>query len=465
MITRDLFAPLRAILAATFCLTALGTFAHATGVPVVISTSVDATHNTLTINGQNFGAGAIITLGSIKFATASSTAAKIVGNFPAASPASSFTPGTYFLTLQFTNQLPSIFTAVIGGAGTQGPPGAQGSQGPPGPQGASGATGAQGAMGLPGPAGASGAPGPAGPSGPAGAAGVMGPAGAAGSVGPVGATGAQGPAGPQGPPGSSVAANLGSVNATIEMCVGNSTIQPTRALVYMPGHAYSGYSDPKTGAFTFDNVPGGIYSVVAEQPGNSSVSAAVSPVSVTNGSATNIGPIDISNYQTDASNCGTCGNACGSGQVCTGGSCAFACGAGQEVCSGACTATSSNIFNCGGCGIVCPTPPPATIPAGLSPQCTVVISGAEPVCSNGSCGVLGTNGLRFAAAGTSCQKGDICDGAGSCVAPTCFDGQKNGTETDTDCGGPSCAPCATGNQCLVASDCQSMSCGANNICQ
>ena len=462
MITRVLFAPLRAILAATFFLTVLGTFAHATGVPVVISTSVDATHNTLTINGQNFGTGAVITLGSIKFATASSTAAKIVGNFPAASPASSFTPGTYFLTLQFTNQLPSIFTAVIGGAGSQGPQGAQGPQGPPGPQGASGATGAQGAMGLPGPAGPQGPTGAAGAMGPAGAAGAQGPAGTAGAPGATGASGATGPAGP---PGASGATNLGSVIATVEMCVGNATVQPIKALVYMPGHAYSGYSDPTTGAFTFDNVPGGIYSVVAEQPGNSSLSASVSAVSVTNGSATNIGPIDISNYQTDASNCGSCGNACGSGQACSGGACAFACGAGQEVCSGACVFTSSNTFNCGGCGIVCPQPVLLTIPPGLSPECTTVVGGAVPVCSNGSCGISGSNGFHFAPAGTSCQKTNICDGAGACVTATCSDGRKDGNETDTDCGGPSCAPCQTGNQCLVASDCQSGVCGGNNICQ
>jgi Collagen triple helix repeat (20 copies) len=463
MITRNLFAPLRAILAASFFIAAIGGPAHATGIPVVISTSVDATHNTLTINGQNFGTNALITLGSIKFTTASSTGTKILGNFPTASPASSFTPGTYFLTLQFTNQLPSIFTAVIGVAGSQGP---QGAQGPQGPQGASGATGAQGAKGLTGPTGASGAAGPAGPPGPAGAAGAMGPAGAAGTMGPAGATGAPGATGPQGPPGSSGVANLGSVTATIEMCVGNSTVQPTRALVYMPGHAYSGYSDPTSGAFTFDNVPSGTYSVVAEQVGSSSQSATVSPVSVSNGSATNIGPIDISNYQTDSSNCGSCGNACGSGQACTAGACAFACGEGQKVCSGACTAVSSDIFNCGGCGITCPIQPPPTLPAGASPECAVISGNFVPACSNGSCGGSNSYVIIDVIAGTACQKNTgICDGSGSCVAATCSDARKDGSETDTDCGGPTCAPCGTGKQCSTGNDCFSGVCGGNGTCQ
>ena len=64
--------------------------------------------------------------------------------------------------------------------------------------------------------------------------------------------------------------------------------------------------------------------------------------------------------------------------------------------------------------------------------------------------------------GTACDAGggSVCDGAGHCVAcildtqcPTggvcinnacnlCFDGQKDGQETDIDCGGPQCAPCA-----------------------
>jgi hypothetical protein len=464
MITRNLFAPLRAILAATLLFAAFGDAAHATGVPVVISTSVDATHNTLTINGQNFGANAIITLGSIKFTTVSSTGTKILGNFPTASPASSFTPGTYFLTLQFTNQLPSIFTAVIGTAGAQGPQGSPGPQGQPGP---SGATGAQGAMGLPGPAGATGAPGPMGPFGPAGATGAMGPAGAAGAIGPAGAPGAQGATGPQGPPGSGGAANLGSVAATLKMCVGNATVEPTRALVYMPGHAYSGYSDATTGAFTFDNVPSGTYSVIAEQPGNSSLSASVPIVSVTNGSTTNIGPIDISNYQTDSSNCGSCGNACSSGQACLAGACTFACSPGQTNCSGTCQSLSNDIKNCGGCGIVCPMQSPPSLPAGQSSECAVLVgNGLVAICSNGACGTTGNYSWQYVTAGTSCNKNlGICDGAGTCQVATCVDGRKDGSETDTDCGGLNCAPCATGNQCLVGKDCNSGVCGANSICQ
>jgi Protein of unknown function (DUF1566)/Collagen triple helix repeat (20 copies) len=185
--------------------------AHAAGLPVVISTTVDSAHNMLTINGQNFGSNPLITLGSLKFTTAAgSSSTRIVGNFPTSNPASSFTPGTYFMTVQFSNQLPSIYTVDIGAQGVAGPQGAigpQGVTGAPGPQGIQGPAGAQGAQGLMGPPGlpgAQGAKGDPGPVGPKGADGAIGPAGqngTAGAQGPPGDTGPQGPQGLQGPKG------------------------------------------------------------------------------------------------------------------------------------------------------------------------------------------------------------------------------------------------------------------------
>lgn len=50
------------------------------------------------------------------------------------------------------------------------------------------------------------------------------------------------------------------------------------------------------------------------------------------------------------------------------------------------------------------------------------------------------------------------------ACPDCSDGIANGSETDVDCGGGECPPCADGLQCFVASDCQSMVCNASNLC-
>jgi Collagen triple helix repeat (20 copies) len=157
----------------------LSSVAQASGLPLVISATVDYTHNTLTISGQNFGSNPAVTLDSLAFTTQPSSSTQIVANFPSGNLPSSFTPGTYFLTLQFRNQLPAIFAVDIGANGAVGP------AGPAGPTGAVGITG------------------PAGPIGPAGAQGPIGPFGIAGPAGVIGSTGATGPAGPQGPTGPS----------------------------------------------------------------------------------------------------------------------------------------------------------------------------------------------------------------------------------------------------------------------
>jgi hypothetical protein len=62
------------------------------------------------------------------------------------------------------------------------------------------------------------------------------------------------------------------------------------------------------------------------------------------------------------------------------------------------------------------------------------------------------------AAGRDCASG-VCAG-GKCAAPTCSDGVRNGGETGTDCGGPGCtAKCAEGAGCAEGRrDCASGMC-------
>jgi hypothetical protein len=169
--------------------------ARGAGLPLIISATVDYTHGTLTVSGQNFGSSPLVMLNSLTFPTLSPGSGQIVASFPSGSPPSSFTPGTYFLTLQFKNQLPSIFTVDIGANGAPGPAGPAGAQGSPGVVGGTGPAGPAGPQGLPGPMG------PPGATGSVGATGAQGVAGAAGPIGLTGPTGAQGPAGPQGPQG------------------------------------------------------------------------------------------------------------------------------------------------------------------------------------------------------------------------------------------------------------------------
>jgi len=70
--------------------------------------------------------------------------------------------------------------------------------------------------------------------------------------------------------------------------------------------------------------------------------------------------------------------------------------------------------------------------------------------------------------GTHCstQGGTICDAAGKCVTASCTDGSKDGTETDVDCGGPSCSPCEAGKTCVGGVDCKSGVCAdATKTCK
>src|SRR5881392_1297333 len=109
MTARSFSASLSAMLTSAFLALANSTPAQANP-PLVISATVDYTQKTLTINGQNFGTSPIITVDSLTFPALSSASNQIVGNFPSGVSPASFTPGTYFLTLKFTNQLPAVFT-------------------------------------------------------------------------------------------------------------------------------------------------------------------------------------------------------------------------------------------------------------------------------------------------------------------------------------------------------------------
>jgi len=83
------------------------------------------------------------------------------------------------------------------------------------------------------------------------------------------------------------------------------------------------------------------------------------------------------NLQTDAVNCGSCGNRCstpanGSAPLCTAGKCDFTCSAGYSKCGVECwinSKFSSDVNNCGACGNKCPAD----------------IFGRGATCSNGVC--------------------------------------------------------------------------------
>ncbi|MBI4699921.1 MAG: hypothetical protein HY744_01940, partial [Deltaproteobacteria bacterium] len=123
----------------------------------------------------------------------------------------------------------------------------------------------------------------------------------------------------------------------------------------------------------------------------------------------------------------------------------------------------------GGAGQQCATP-------GSCPQGTTC---KPATCEAGKCG------FTMGGEGTSCTEdgGKVCDGQGSCVECTkqerctgseqcdqgkcvpaaCKNGKLDQGETDVDCGGSECAPCANGKKCEQYGDCASGHC-AGGLC-
>ncbi|MGC4070716.1 MAG: hypothetical protein QM784_39800 [Polyangiaceae bacterium] len=71
------------------------------------------------------------------------------------------------------------------------------------------------------------------------------------------------------------------------------------------------------------------------------------------------------------------------------------------------------------------------------------------------------------AVGSTCNNNEdcaekICGSSGFCLPPSCTDKAQNGTETDTDCGGSCTTKCAAGQSCSVTSDCAQTI--ANTLC-
>jgi hypothetical protein len=134
-----------------------------------------------------------------------------------------------------------------------------------------------------------------------------------------------------------------------------------------------------------------------------------------NGTMTDGCEVDV---ETDPANCGACTLACSTNNVATAacflGTCTSTCAPGFADCNadkridGCETSTSSDVANCGGCGVVCR----GTVGRG---------------CQNGACN------------------------------PTCDDGIQNQGEADVDCGGP-CARCDVWRSCVANSDCRTGVC-------
>jgi hypothetical protein len=178
------------------------------------------------------------------------------------------------------------------------------------------------------------------------------------------------------------------------------------------------------------------------------------------------------NTATDNSNCGTCGTACGVGEVCTGGVCSLTCGA-LTKCSptgGAdyCANTTTDSANCGTCGTVCTTGQVCnsgvcTLSCGALTKCSP--SSGAPYCAN-----TATDNTDCGTCGNLCPTGQVCSG-GFCTitcgalttcTPTGAAAYCANTMTDNANCGACGSPCGAGYVC-TAGVC-TITCGSLSTC-
>lgn len=128
-------------------------------------------------------------------------------------------------------------------------------------------------------------------------------------------------------------------------------------------------------------------------------------------------------------------------------------------------------YDCGGPCAACGTGQKCVRPADCASGVCLAGTCAAPSCTDGvrngresdlDCGEACTPGR--CSSGNHCNFNEDCSSfrcqAGVCEAASCNDGLRNGNESDLDCGGPSCPPCTIGSSCGADPDCSTRICSA-----
>ncbi len=147
----------------------------------------------------------------------------------------------------------------------------------------------------------------------------------------------------------------------------------------------------------------------------------------------------------DLANCGSCGNACKTGEVCSKGTCALTCGGGTTQCGATCFDLKSDPGHCGACGTACGQGQACnngTCALACAPGLTKC-GGADSGADSGAtyCANVQVDANNCGTCGTTCGAGQSCS-AGKC---------QQGCVSSAGC--PTTAAVCTANACAVPKDC------------
>ncbi len=135
----------------------------------------------------------------------------------------------------------------------------------------------------------------------------------------------------------------------------------------------------------------------------------------------------------DPKNCGGCGSACRSGQVCNAAACV--CNAGTFACGGECVVRDSDVKNCGACGNLCKS---GEVCEAGSCKLTCTLLATSTLCGT-ACVNFNTDANNCGGCGTVCENSQSCH-AGRCtydLVAACFSsGQVVGIQAASEFRGP-----------------------------